>query len=67
MRTTSILIAKIDFLIAMITHQDTKQELVKLINKYQIQKRKTLNLKRAWEKTDEKFGPKFGSASPKNE
>ena len=50
----SQVIAKLDFLIAMVEHQETQQIFVKLINRYQTQKRKTLNLKKAWERVEEK-------------
>jgi len=51
---TSQVIAKLDFLIAAIEHQETQQIFVKLIRRYQTQKRKTLNLKKAWERIEEK-------------
>ncbi len=50
----SQVIAKLDFLIAAVEHLETKQIFVKLISRYQTQRRKTLNLKRAWEKVEEK-------------
>jgi hypothetical protein len=50
----SQVIAKMDFLIATIEHTETKQVFIKLISKYQTQRRKVLNLKRAWEKVEEK-------------
>lgn len=57
MRLVSDIIAKLDFLIAMADHQETKQQFVKLIGYYQTQRRKILNLKRAWLKIDAKFHP----------
>ena len=51
---TSQVIAKLDFLIAAVEHQETQQIFVKLIRKYQTQKRKTLNLKKAWLRIEEK-------------
>jgi len=50
----SQVIAKLDFLIAAVEHQETQQVFVKLIKKYQTPRRKVLNLKRAWEKVEEK-------------
>lgn len=47
-------ITKIDFLIAALEkNQDLKQNLVKLIRKYQTQRRKILNLKKAWIRIEE--------------
>lgn len=54
MQYVSAVIAKLDFLIASVEHQETKQIFIKLIQKYQFQRRKTLNLKRAWERVEEK-------------
>ena len=51
---TSQVIAKLDFLIAAVEHQETQQVFVKLIRKYQTQKRKTLNLKKAWLRIENK-------------
>lgn len=48
MRYIRKVIAKLDFLIASLPHQELKQTLVKLIRKYQRQRRKILNLKNAW-------------------
>jgi hypothetical protein len=53
MQQISQLIAKLDFLIAAVEHTETKQFFVKLISKYQTQRRKVLNLKRAWERVEE--------------
>lgn len=47
-------IAKMDFLIAAIENTETKQEFIKLISRYQTQRRKILNLKKAWERAEEK-------------
>lgn len=58
MECISNIIAKIDFLIALINHQGTKQTFIKLISKYQVWKRKILNLKKAWIRIDEKYGKK---------
>jgi hypothetical protein len=49
----SQVIAKLDFLIAAAEHPETKQIFIKLIRKYQTQKRKTLNLKKAWLRVEE--------------
>jgi len=54
MRYISACIAKMDFLTASVEHSETKQVLAKLIQKYQFQRRKILNLKRAWERIEEK-------------
>ena len=51
-------VAKLDFLIALLDHQDSKQIFVGLISKYQTQRRKILNLKRAWLRIDEKYANK---------
>lgn len=48
------LVAKLDFLIATVDHQESRQEFVKLIRKYQVQRRKILNLKNAWLRIEEK-------------
>jgi hypothetical protein len=50
----SSIIAKIDFLVASIDHQDTKETLNMFLKKYQIQRVKILNLKRAWERISQK-------------
>lgn len=55
MQTIGNVITKLDFLIAAVEDQDIKQIFVKLIRKYQVQKRKVLNLKRAWERIEEKM------------
>lgn len=55
MQYVSQIITKIDFLIASINHQETTHNLAKLIRKYQVQKRKILNLKRAWLRIEEKI------------
>jgi len=55
MQKISQVISKLDLIIAMTNHSETKQTIIKIINQYQIQKRKTLNLKKAWVKTDEKY------------
>lgn len=55
MQYASQVIAKLDFLIAAIDHLDTKQTLVKMLQKYEVQRRKTLNLKRAWERVEKKI------------
>lgn len=52
----STTIAKMDFLIAAVENLETKQGFIKLIGKYQTQRRKILNLKRAWERIEEKRG-----------
>jgi hypothetical protein len=49
----SQVIAKLDFLIAAVEHTETKQVFIKLISRYQTQRRKVLNLKRAWERVEE--------------
>lgn len=54
MQQISQVIAKFDFLIAAIEAPELKQDFVNLIRKYQIQRTKTLNLKRAWERVEEK-------------
>lgn len=43
-------IAKIDFLVASLDDQSVKEELIGLLRKYQTQRVKILNLKRAWER-----------------
>ena len=52
----SQVIAKMDFLIATVEHLETKQVFIKLISRYQTQRRKVLNLKRAWERVEENKG-----------
>ncbi|MBM4402529.1 MAG: hypothetical protein FJ044_04775 [Candidatus Cloacimonetes bacterium] len=54
MRTISQIITKLDFLLTSIVHQETKQILINFVRKYELQRRKTLNLKRAWERWEEK-------------
>jgi len=56
MQQISQVIAKMDFLIATVEHTETKQIFIKLISRYQTQRRKVLNLKRAWERVEEKRG-----------
>lgn len=59
MQQISQVIAKLDFLIASIENPtELKQEFVKLIRKYQTQRRKILNLKRAWERIEEQRNSK---------
>ena len=53
MQQISQVIAKFDFLIAAIETPELKQDFVNLIRKYQIQRTKTLNLKKAWERVEE--------------
>ncbi len=48
--TVNLIISKIDFLGAVVENNDFKQPLLEFIKKYQIQKRKILNLKRAWQR-----------------
>ncbi|MFH1504680.1 MAG: hypothetical protein ABIH08_04775 [Candidatus Omnitrophota bacterium] len=50
----SAVISKIDFLTASIESQSTKETLNKFLKKYQIQRVKILNLKRAWERVFKK-------------
>jgi len=54
MRLISDAIAKIDFLMLSIKNQgaggDLSEELGKLLKNYQVQRRKILNLKNAWER-----------------
>ena len=52
----SDIITKIDFVIALTIENDLKQDLIKLINKYQIQRRTILNLKKAWIRIQDKYG-----------
>lgn len=54
MQQISQVIAKFDFLIAAIEASELKQDFVNLIRKYQIQRTKTLNLKKAWIRVEEK-------------
>ena len=54
MQQISQVIAKLDFLIAAAEHQETQQIFVKLIRRYQTQRRKILNLKKAWLRIEEK-------------
>ncbi|MCF7856583.1 hypothetical protein K9N08_03435 [Candidatus Gracilibacteria bacterium] len=42
------IIAKIDFLLASLEHSDSKELLLQWLKKYQIQRVRILNLKRAW-------------------
>lgn len=55
----NMLITKIDFLGALIEDEEFKMTLLELIKKYQINKRKILNLKRAWERVYQNYQPKF--------
>ena len=48
-------ITKLDFTNMLITDNELKQKIIKIINQYQIQKRKILNLKNAWIRTEEKW------------
>jgi len=48
MQLISDVIAKIDFLIVSIKEQETKESLIKILRKYQMQRVKILNLQRAW-------------------
>lgn len=48
MRYITDVIAKMDFLVVSIDHEDTKEQFNKLVRSYQIQRVKILNLKRAW-------------------
>ena len=50
MQLISNVITKIDFLIASFDEQEIKETLNNLLKRYQIQRRKILNLKRAWER-----------------
>jgi hypothetical protein len=50
MRLISDTIAKMDFMMVAIDDKDTKETLTSLLKKYQIQRRKILNLKNAWER-----------------
>lgn len=50
MQLITNVITKIDFLIASMNNQEVKEELLTLLKKYQGQKMKILNLKRAWER-----------------
>jgi hypothetical protein len=54
MRCVDKTITKLDFLIAAIDTHKIKAEFVALINEYQKQKLKTLNLKRAWERFEKR-------------
>lgn len=55
MQMIAKVITKLDFLIATVEHQETKRIFVKLIGYYQRQKRKILNLKRAWIRIEERL------------
>jgi hypothetical protein len=48
MQRISDVIAKIDFLVLSIKEQETKELLIKILKKYQMQRVKILNLQRAW-------------------
>lgn len=50
MQLISDVITKIDFLVVSIAEQETKETLNKILRKYQIQRVKILNLKRAWDR-----------------
>jgi len=60
----SNVIAKIDFFLVAVDHEETKQLLRKLIDQYQTQRRKTLNLKRAWIKIEDKFAQHDNNYKP---
>jgi len=47
-----------------VDHEETKQLLRKLIDQYQTQRRKTLNLKRAWIKIEDKFAQHDNNYKP---
>lgn len=55
MRGTRHVTASLDFLIESIDHDETKQELARIIRHYQKQGRKVLNLKRAWQRAAKKY------------
>jgi hypothetical protein len=55
MKIISNIIAKIDFLVASVDNNETKETFNKFLKKYQIQKIKILNLQRAWDRV---FSPK---------
>lgn len=55
----NMLIAKIDFLSALVEDDEFKATLLEWIKKYQINKRKILNLKRAWERVFIDYRSKF--------
>lgn len=50
MRFITDIITKIDFLVASLKQQEEKEFLLALLRKYQYQRLKILNLKRAWER-----------------
>lgn len=54
LQLVSDVIAKMDFLIASFNEQDIKETINNLLKKYQIQRTKILNLKRAWERVFKK-------------
>ena len=54
----NMLITKIDFLGALVDNNDFKLNLLEWIKKYQINKRKILNLKRAWAKVYQNYHSK---------
>lgn len=54
MQLISNVITKIDFLIASFNAKEIKETLPKILKKYQIQRRKILNLKNAWERVFKK-------------
>ena len=62
MQAVSNLVTKLDFLTDVIDHADTKKVFQRLIDKYQLQRRKILNLKRAWIRVREKFEGKDNDA-----
>lgn len=49
-RIISVLITKIDFLTASIENMEIKERFNKFLKQYQIQRRKVLNLKKAWQR-----------------
>lgn len=55
MRNISRIIAGLDFAVGITTNNDIQKSLLGLIKKYQIQRRKVLNLKRAWIRIAKKF------------
>lgn len=59
----NMVITKIDFLVASIENMEIKERLNKFLKRYQIQRRKVLNLKNAWQRV---FGVNLGERKTNN-
>jgi hypothetical protein len=54
---TNLVITKIDFLCVVVDDEKFRKPLLDFVKRYQINKRKILNLKKSWIRVHEKFHP----------